>query len=97
AGTATLGGTLRVNAQAVSPTYGNSWDIISADTLVGDFNEFEIQGDLGRGLRLRTTQSGGTYSVEVTNSLILSVDRATGLATVKNVVGDAITLKGYGV
>lgn len=96
-GTASLGGTLRVNVQAISPSYGSSWDIISASSLVGDFNEIDVQGDLGRGLRLSTTQSGGTYSVEVTNSLILSVDRTTGLTTVKNVVGDAINLKGYGV
>lgn len=98
-GTATIGGTLRVNVSGFQPSFGQSWDVLTAGTLIGGFNNTIVESApiLGRGLQFRGTSSGNTAAVEVDNTLVLTVNRQSGATAIHNVVGDPINITSYAV
>jgi len=98
-GVATLGGSLQVSISGVDPVPGQSWPLINAASLKGSFSSVDTSGApaLERGRQYIVTQdaANGDVGLTVGNALILSVDRATGAATMENVVGDPIDFNGY--
>lgn len=109
AGTATLGGNLQVDfAPSYTPSVGNSWNLIDATAVAGNFSNAqggivavtgEFAPESGSAYRLRTV-SGGTNGQVLQMSLdallVLRVNRDTGALTIVNPLGAAVpALDGY--
>ncbi len=97
-GIADLSGTLRVNLSGVTPTNGNSWNLVTANGGITRMFENIVVDEapaLARGLQYRAVQSGNTAQLEVGNTLVVTIDRQTGEATVENPIGSGITLASY--
>ena len=105
-GTATLSGALNVDLSAVpSPSVGDSWELIQAGTVAGNFGAVNLIGNTslgaGRGLTTRTVDNGSTTSVEVflEQFLTLQVDRTTGTLAIQNngpaVAASDVNIDGY--
>jgi hypothetical protein len=96
-GTATLGGTLRPEFSGYSPVLGNTWNLISAGDVRGDFASIDtsLLPATPRGTGFVVSKTATTAALRHTNKLILSVERATGGAKIENVVGSAISFDGY--
>jgi len=102
-GNATLGGTLRPEfSGGFSPMLGDSWTLITADTVSGSFASIDTSQApaLQRGTTMAVTvESGANTNVvlSLSNRLILTVDRASGAMTVENVIGDPIEVDAYSI
>jgi hypothetical protein len=99
-GTADLGGTLTIDISGVTPANGSNWNLVTASGGITRMFEnvvIENAPSLARGLQYRTAQVGNTARLEVGNTLILTVDRQSGMATIENAVGSAIGLASYAI
>lgn len=111
AGTVGLGGNLAVQFTGVTPTAGNSWNLVDAAAITGNFANAAIGGAIqvtgaptpaiGSAYRLRQT-AGGTngqlLQVALDTMLVLRVNRDTGELTIRNPLGATVTqLDGYTV
>lgn len=80
------------------PSVGQSWKIVDAapGELTGAFTSVNAI-DLARGLALIPSYdaANGDASVSVDSRLVLTIDRRSGLTTMSNVIGPAITIDGY--
>jgi hypothetical protein len=99
-----LGGTLNVQFNGVTPAIGNSWDIVDATAISGNFANAAIGGNVtvtgapapavGSAYRLRQV-AGGTHGqrlqVALENMLVLRVNRDTGEMTIRNPLGAPVT------
>ncbi len=97
-GSANLAGTLSVDVSSVNPQFGNSWTLIDAQTVIGEFSSANVVGgELPRGLVVATQvdAAAGKVNAVIDNRLILKVDRGTGAATIENVIGAPIAIDGY--
>ena len=87
-GNTTLSGPLQLNFDGVTPSAGNTWDIINAGGISGSFSQITSNASLGPGLFfvLNTVAGGnGTLAqVSVDAKLILSVNRRTGQTQIRN-------------
>jgi len=94
-GKASLSGELDLTFAGVTPALGQSWQLVTA----GSVTPFgSITGPaLDRGLQFQGKYTATTASVAVGNTLILSVDRVSGNASLTNVVGSALAIDGYSV
>jgi hypothetical protein len=100
--TANLAGTLSVSFDGVSPSVGDTWTIVDAATINGNFGTVRtVDTPLGNGLALVVnTVAGGNGSLAqlaVDARLHLEVDRQTGATTVKNLHANPIAIQGYTV
>ena len=83
-------------AVAGDVSYGASWEVANSSNIRGIPANVTLTGDaLDRGLALRFGASDTVATVSVSNEPILTIDRATGNASIENVVGGALDLKGY--
>ncbi len=97
-GTANLGGVLQVELSGVDPAFGQSWPLLSAAEVTGDFANVNVAGaTLPRGLRFATSRSGGDVSLTVDNALLLSINRLTGAGAIENPIGGAVEFVGYSI
>lgn len=98
-GAANLGGTLAVEITGAAPSLGSSWELVNAGSISGSFSNIDQSGapDLPRGAQYQVLTTGTTATLSVDNSLILSIDRTTGAASISNVIGDAIEIDGYAI
>jgi hypothetical protein len=96
AGEATLGGILRVDIEGAAPTFGQSWDLLTAASISGRFRSVDTGGAATpRGLQYQVASNNGTASLLVGNALIATVDRQSGAGQIENVVGGPINITGY--
>jgi len=100
-GNAQLGGTLRPEfSGGFVPVLGDSWTIITADSVSGSFASIDTSQapSLPRGATFAVTVEPGNSSnvvLSMSNRLILTVNRDTGALAVENVIGEAIDVDGY--
>ncbi len=109
-GAVTLGGQLQVDISGVTPVLGNTWDLIDAIGISGNFNNtpgsfVNVTGvatpPVGSGYRLRRTAggvNGQLLQLALENFLVLQVNRDTGEMSIRNPQGAAVTqLDGYSI
>jgi autotransporter family porin len=109
-GAVTLGGQLNVAFSGVTPTLGNTWDLIDAAGIGGNFTNtpgsfVNVTGvatpPVGSGYRLRRTTggvNGQLLQLALENFLVLQVNRDTGEMSLRNPQGAAVTqLDGYSI
>jgi hypothetical protein len=96
-GSATLGGTVRPELSGYTPVLGNSWNLVTAGQISGDFSAVDasLLPATPRGTGFTVSKTATTATLRYTNKLILSVDRNTGAARMENVVGGPIAIDGY--
>ena len=100
---ATLGGTLRVNfPPAPSLSVGDTWDLIDAGSVVGKFNSITSNFSGAYNGFATSVASGGANGNLVRLSyeqvLALSVNRSTGVVTMRNVSGGSpVEMDGYSI
>ncbi|BBO35237.1 hypothetical protein [Lacipirellula parvula] len=104
-----LGGNLAVQFNGVTPTAGNSWNLVDAAAITGNFANATIGGPiqvtgapapaLGSAYRLRQTAGGNNgqlLQVALETMLVLRVNRDTGELSIRNPLGAAVSqLDGY--
>lgn len=96
AGTANLGGVVRPEFSGYTPVLGNSWNLVTANQLAGNFTvdaSLAPTGPLGTAYVVSKTAT--TATLKYTNLLVLNVDRATGAVKIQNKVGSPIALDAY--
>lgn len=95
-GTAALGGTVQPQFSGYTPAIGNSWNLVTATQLTGNFALDASQAPaLPRGTGFYVTNTATTATLRYSNKLILSVDRATGATKITNVVGGPLAFDAY--
>jgi len=95
--TAQLNGVLRPQFNGYSPVLGDSWQLVSAGAIAGDFSSINISDAPvpPRGAGYTVTKTPSTATLVYENKLILSVSRATGSATIENALGSPISFDAY--
>jgi hypothetical protein len=104
AGTASISGTLRPTFTGVTPTTGNSWNIIDAANITGGFTTLDTSAApvLPAGQSYQLSQvNGGTngklLKLTVDEILALQVNRTTGAVSIANIGSTSKSLDGYSV
>ncbi len=101
AGNATVGGTLNVDFNGVSPSVGDTWNLIDAAAISGGYQNFNVTGDVSPGMGMFfQIQSGGFNGtlgqVAADVQLVLSVNSRTGATSIQNLIaGEDVQLDGY--
>ncbi|QDS99576.1 beta strand repeat-containing protein [Adhaeretor mobilis] len=106
AGNATLGGTLNVDlSSGLTPSTGDTWDLIDANAISGGFNNVNVIGNLptGMGLFFQTQADSGSTNGQLGQialtadvQLVLAVNAQAGTASIKNrLAGVEEQLDGY--
>jgi hypothetical protein len=100
---ATLGGTLRIEFNGVTPTVGNGWNLIDAPALAGQFTMIDTSAapalPVGQVYRFNSvadpTSVNGVYSrLSVEQLLVLNINRNTGAMSIAT--GPApVSIDGY--
>jgi hypothetical protein len=98
-GTADLGGVLAVRINGATPALGASWNLVNAGDIVDRFTELDtsLAPLLPRGAQYEVSLTDTKASLEVRNSLLISVDRTTGNVVLENPLGSAISFDGYAI
>ncbi|BBO33607.1 dockerin type I domain-containing protein [Lacipirellula parvula] len=97
-GTANLAGIVRPEFSGYTPVLGNSWNLVTANQLAGNFTvdaSLAPAGPLGTAYVVSKTNT--TATLKYTNLLVLNVDRATGAVNIQNKVGSPIAFDAYTV
>jgi hypothetical protein len=99
-GSATLGGQLTIEFNGATPAPGNTWQLLDAVTVGGAFSQVNSTATLdpGFGLFVDTVSANNRRVVQlsVSSRLLLSVDRRTGEASLKNLTNSAsFDIDGY--
>jgi hypothetical protein len=99
-GAATLDGAINIAFNGYSPVIGNSWTLVDASTLSGQFRSVGAATPLPAGLGLGvTTESGGVNGniarVSVMVQPTLEINRRTGVATIRNQASQGLDIDGY--
>lgn len=103
-GASTINGAMTVDFDGVTPSVADSWDLFDANSIVGTFDSItaseSTEMGLGQVLAVRT-QPGGANGVVaqlvVEQRLVLTIDRATGMAGIQNPGAAPISLDGYSI
>jgi hypothetical protein len=104
AGAANLNGTFKVDFTGVTPTVGNTWDIIDATTINGNFSALDASAapalPAGQAYAFKRS-TGGTngqlLQLTVEQLLTLRVHRATGAVSIINAGSQPVTIDGYSI
>jgi len=95
-GSATLGGTVRVEFNGYAPVLGNSWTLVNAASVTGNPTiDASAAPALARGTGYQVIKTPTSAALTLTNQLVLTVNRLNGLTKIENVVGSPILLDGY--
>jgi PEP-CTERM motif len=98
-GLATIGGTLTVDFTGFTPTYGQNWTILEAESINGNFAATNSPVlALGEGiLTTKIPAAGGRQALRATYSstLVLNVDRDSGAVSLGNLHAPNISFDGY--
>ncbi len=97
AGTANLGGALVIDVNGANVSAGNSWDLIDATAISGNFNSVTSTGTplpLGRlfGVQQVAGGNGQLVRLSVDQRLVLTMNRETGVASIQNVGTSAVNI-----
>jgi len=89
---ASVDGTLKIEFTGVTPTFGNTWSIIDANSISGTFRSIDASGApaLGPGQSYQTIKvaggvNGQLLKLAVEEMLTLQVNRQTGAMSIKNI------------
>jgi hypothetical protein len=99
-GAATLSGTITPIFVGVSPSFGDSFQFLSVTGSVtnnGAKAGLPETFSLEPGLALQVVNDNSSASIRVSNLPILTLNRATGAASISNVVGGPISLTAYDI
>ena len=101
-GNASLGGTLRPEFSGYNPVLGDSWTLMTADTVSGTFADVDTSaaGELQRGVTFAVSvQPSNSVDVVLSfaNRLILNVDRGSGAMSFENAVDNPIEIDSYSI
>ncbi len=91
---------LRPEFDGVTPAIGDNWPLIKAGSVAGNFQlDASLAPQLDTGLIYASAVNAGEGDVSlfVTNTLNLVVNRRNGQSSIRNVVGDAISLDSYSI
>ncbi|MEM9657678.1 MAG: hypothetical protein AAF961_04880 [Planctomycetota bacterium] len=99
-GEATLGGVLDLTFDGVTPVFGDSWEIVDAQSVSGNFASVASATPLGPGLILDSQIVGGgngqIAQAVVDSRLTLRLNRRTGQAEIVDLAGaQSTTMDGY--
>jgi hypothetical protein len=95
-GTASLAGVVRPEFSGYTPVLGNSWNLVTAGQLLGNFGVDASQvADPPRGAGYYVTKTATTARLNYGNLLILKVDRNTGATVLENAIGGPINFDAY--
>lgn len=101
AGVASIKGAVVPTFDGVTPEFGNSWKFLDgADSVeIGSKANVVLPANvsLAKGLNARVEADGGMASLVIGNLPVLEVNRATGAATISNVVGGDLSFTGYSI
>ena len=99
-GAAELDGTMIVDFTSFTPTLGQSWAVLEAETITGNFDAIN-SAILGPGTSFITSRVpvGDRQQLNITYSpaLVLNVDRDTGAITMSNPNPAGVSFDGYSV
>ena len=96
-GTADLGGSLRPSFDA-APNLGDAWTIVQASLVSGGIDLDLVNAPmLAAGNLYDTRNTGGSLELLVRNSLVLTVNRESGAATLSNPSSAPIEFTGFSV
>ena len=100
-GVAALAGTIAANFDSsVNLAFGDSFEFLSGASSVDNNGASVVIPEsvvIDVGLDIQLTNTGSTASLVVSNLPVLSVDRASGDAAIRNVVGGPVTMTGYAI
>ena len=103
-GAATLGGSLDLQfAPNFQPAVGQTWDLIDAETINGNFSSVTSNVTPGPGLAFTVNKveggsNGMLAQLGIDARLQLTINRRTGSSQIQNLAeGQALTINGYGV
>lgn len=95
-GTANLGGVVRPEFSGYTPVLGNSWNLVTAGQLAGNFTVDASSAPIGPvGTAYLVSQTATTATLKYTNMLVLNVNRGTGAVQIQNKIGSPIAFDGY--
>lgn len=100
-GDAILRGTLELDFNGHAPQAGDSWDILDAATITGDFTSTRVAAgvELADGLGLVVSKvaggNGAIARVNIASKLVLTVNRTSGAVTMGNIAGGVIDFDSY--
>ncbi|QDU56549.1 PEP-CTERM sorting domain-containing protein [Aeoliella mucimassa] len=97
---ATVGGQLVLDFTGYTPAATDTWTVVEADSITGDFSSLSWIGGLAPNQSLATVQTdlgGGRVGITamIEERLVLQVNRDTGAATIMHPGSSSITLDGY--
>lgn len=94
---ANVGGTMRAEFSGFTPAVGNSWNLLQAANISGNFQALQLSGVTPvPGAKFEVVNDGDTLHLDYINALTLSVHRRTGAAQVINHIG-SISFDGYSI
>ncbi len=94
---AAIGGTLRAEFSGFTPAVGNSWNLLQAGSVNGNFQNIQVAGVTPvPGGKFESVNTGTNLRLDYTNALTLAVDRRTGQAQIINHIG-SIGYDGYSI
>lgn len=98
-GTAILGGTVRPEISGYTPVLGNSWNLVTAGAVEGEFASFDnsLLPATPRGTGFTLSKTSTAAALRYTNKLILTYDRVTRNVKIDNVVGSPINFDAYSI
>lgn len=103
-GVSVLGGALSVDFSGVTPTAGDTWDLINADAILGEFASIDAPGlgplQPGQVFGVRNVPGEGARDIVqlfLEQKLTLTINRDTGVVAINNLGSDAVTFDGYTV
>ena len=101
-GSASLNGTLNLDFSGITPNLGDTWDIIDAGSVGGDFDLITGAGSVPEGVGFVVSKvdggsNGQLARVGLETQLILSVDRGSGAVAIENRAGAGadVNIDGY--
>jgi hypothetical protein len=102
---ASLGGKLKLEFTGVTPTLGNSWNLIDASSFSGQFSAIDASAapalPFGQVYEFNTVVGGGSVNgmygrVSVAQKLVLNVNRNTGAVSIATGPG-TVSIDGYSI
>jgi hypothetical protein len=98
-GTATLGGRVNLDFNGHTPSVGNSWTLISAGGVGGNFANPVVSSNVspGPGQAFVLTRNNGDINVSLERVLTLSVNRDTGAVSIDNDSSTSLGFTSYSI
>lgn len=98
-GIARLGGSVELDFNGHNPSLGDSWTLINAGAVVGDFTVPQVTSNVtpGAGQSYVLTKSNTQVNVSLENVLTLKVDRDSGVVSIDNDSASSLGFNAYSI